>query len=398
MKSMFFICAILVSAAWGFGTARAADRVVADSLALSGATLAAKGNTSQAKDMLYKALANDENCPDAIFELAKIFDKENAGTTAGDFYQRALMLMAQENKPATTAKRAEADRRVKALNPFAPRFSAIFEEYAQDLDKLVKKVTDTGTQDAAAARVTELKMTTVLTPEKMPKFYANVLAQKTAAAAAAASAAASAKKPKSARDYFDHETPAKIVTNVPPEVERELKALGWATITGTWVKKAPNVYEVTDGKLEAAKINGGVDVSVFKGVTGSVKVAVRNDFASNESSSSMVSSSSMMSDYNFSGYGALVKSKLCKLYAPGGYSGYTFNGSKAEPAMARSESLPDANPKNHVLVTINEGALEISLNEKKWIKYKDDKLPRSGPFVIEIKGTAILENPRCAGQ
>ncbi len=397
MKVMIFICAIFVFAASGFGDARAADRTTADSLALSGATLAAKGNTVQAKEMLYKALANDENCPDAIFELAKLFDKENAATTAGDFYQRASVLMAQENKPATTAKRAEADRRVKALNPFASRFSAIFEEYAQDLDKMVKKIPDTATTDAAAARVAELKLSNVITPEKMPKFYATVQAQKAAEAAAAAAAVAAAKRPKTARDFFDHDTtPAKVVTNVPPEVERELKALGWGTITGTWVKKSANVYEVTDGKLEAAKINGGIDVGIQKGVTGSVKVAVRNDFASNESTSS--SSISSMSDYNFSGYGALIKPKQCKFYAPAGYTGFTFNGSKAEPSMARSEALPDANPKSHVLVTINEGALEVSLNEKKWIKYKDDKLPRSGPFVIEIKGTATLENPRCAGQ
>ena len=393
MKVMIFICAIFVFAASGFGAAHAADRTTADSLALSGATLAAKGNTAQAKEMLYKALANDENCPDAIFELAKLFDKENAATTAGDFYQRASVLMAQENKPATTAKRAEADRRVKALNPFAPRFSAIFEEYAQDLDKMVKKIPDSATTDAAAARVTELKLSNVITPEKMPKFYANVQAQKAAAAAAEAAAVAAAKRPKTARDFFehDHDTPAKVVTNVPPEVERELKALGWGTITGTWVKKSANVYEVTDGKLEAAKINGGIDVGIQKGVTGSVKVAVRNDFAANENSSGF-----SMND--FTGYGVSVKAKQCKFYAPAGYTGYTFNGSKAEPSMARSEALPDANPKSHVLVTIAEGALEVSLNEKKWIKYKDDKLPRSGPFVIEIKGTATLENPRCAGQ
>src|SRR5689334_3435531 len=103
--------ALIVSAANG------GERALADSLAATGATLAAKGNTAAAKEMFYKALANDQSCPDAIFELAKIFDKENNLAAASDFYQRASLLMGQENKPNTSAKRTEADRRVRALNP-----------------------------------------------------------------------------------------------------------------------------------------------------------------------------------------------------------------------------------------------------------------------------------------
>src|SRR5258706_4312774 len=90
------------------------ERALADSLAATASTLAAKGNTAAAKEMFYKALANDENCPDAIFELAKLFDKENNPAAASDFYQRASLIYSQENKPATTAKRAEADKRLPA--------------------------------------------------------------------------------------------------------------------------------------------------------------------------------------------------------------------------------------------------------------------------------------------
>src|SRR4029077_18430482 len=118
-----------------------------------------------------KALANDETCPDAVFELAKIFDKEGNTASAGDFYQRASVLLAQDPKPANAIKRSEALTRVKALNPFAPRIAGIYEEYALDLDKLFRANKDTLTQDSAMERVSQLKLSTVLTPDKMPKFY-----------------------------------------------------------------------------------------------------------------------------------------------------------------------------------------------------------------------------------
>lgn len=368
----------------------AADRAAADSLAMSATVMANKGNSGQAKELFYKALANDETCPDAIFELAKIFDKENNSAAASDFYQRASLIFAQENKTNTMAKRAEADKRVKALNPFAPRVAALYEDYAQELDRLTKKVPDSVTQDAAFARVTELKMPSVLAPEKLPKFYAALQAQKTAAATAEADSAKTASTKRPGFSSSIDPAPAKVVNNVPPEVERELKALGWGTITGTWVKKAANTYEVTDGKLEAAKTNGGVDVWVVKG-TGAVKVTVRNDF-------NLDSSSSFFSDYNSTGYGVIMKSKECKVYAPGGYSGYSSATSKMEPYMVKTEPLPDINPRNHATVTIVDGKIEIAVNEKNVIRYNDKTLPRSGPFVIEVKGTATIENPRCAGQ
>ena len=46
--------------------------------------------------------------------------------------------MAQENKLSTVSKRAEAERRIKVLNPYATRLGMLMEDYASDLDKLVK--------------------------------------------------------------------------------------------------------------------------------------------------------------------------------------------------------------------------------------------------------------------
>ncbi len=384
MKTTILVCSLSLFV-FILSPACASDRAAADSLAMSGTTLSAKGNTAQAKEMFYKALANDETCPDAIFELAKIFDKENNTAAASDFYQRASLLMAQENKPTTVAKRAEADKRVKALNPFAPRVSGLFEDYAQDLDRLTKKVPDSVTQEAAFARVGELKMASVLAPDKMPKFYANLQAQKVAAAAAAE---AEAKSPPSRNGFSSSMTPPKPVNNIPPEVERELKAAYWGTVTGTWVKKSAGVYDVTDGKLEAAKTNGAVDLWVQKGAGGTVKVMVRNDFNSNDTFYS-----------ESTGYGFSYTKKDCRVYVPGSYSGFIFgSASKYEPMQLRAEAVPEANPKNHMMITVTDGLLEFNLNEKKVFRANDAKLPRSGPFVIEIKGAATLENPRCVGQ
>ncbi|HLX63614.1 MAG TPA: hypothetical protein VKX17_20255 [Planctomycetota bacterium] len=363
----------------------ASERALADSLAATGSTLAAKGNLAAAKDMFYKALANDETCPDAIFELAKIFDKENNAAAACDFYQRASLIMAQENKTNTTAKRAEADKRVRALNPFAPRMLALLEDYAQDLDKLVKKVPDTITQDAALARVNELKMPNVIAPAKLPKFYADAQAAKVADADANKNDT-TPKPPKRSSNGFSMTDP-KPVTKVAPDVERELKEKGWTTITGVWVKKSPGVYEVTDGKLEVAKVNGAVDVSVQRG-TGTVKVAVRNDFNGNDT---------FYSDYT--GYGMSLGKREVRVYTPSSYSGMMFGGgSRMDPTYAKSELVPEANPRNRVMMTVADGVLEYTFNDKRILRISEPKLPRTGPFVIEVKGTMIIENPRCAGQ
>src|ERR1043165_1151922 len=334
----------------------AADRNLADGLATAGTTLAAKGNSSQAREMFYKALAYDEDCPDALFELAKIFEKEGNTPTACDFYQRAALVYAQDNKPATTAKRVEAERRVKALSPSAPRLTAVFEEYAQDLDRLVKKAPDTLTIDAASDRVTELKLSSVLAPEKMPKF---LWAQK---------AASSGSSPPTA---------------TLPDVERDLKALGWSTITGVWIKKAAGVYETTNGKLEAAKTNGTIDLWVHSGFTGSVKACVRNGFVAQN-----------FMDLTLSGYGVMFKGKECREYAPNEMVMKYFNGSLA-PAMIKAEPINEASPKHHATVSINnEGVLDFNVNDKRK-SVSNNKLPKNGGFMIEVSGTAVIENPRC---
>ncbi|MEI6535680.1 MAG: hypothetical protein WCN98_10100 [Verrucomicrobiaceae bacterium] len=146
-----------------------AERSMADGFAAAGAAQAANGKTEQAKDLLYKALVYDDSCPDALFELAKIMDKEN-NPLALAFFQRAASLYEKESKP-TPAKKSEAEKRLKALDAYGPRLSVVMEEYALELDKIVKKIPDDATRDAASERVGAMVSANLLHADKMPKFY-----------------------------------------------------------------------------------------------------------------------------------------------------------------------------------------------------------------------------------
>ena len=55
------------------------------------------------------------------------------------------------------------------------KLSAYYEDYGQDLEKAVKKNTDTLTRETAVARVKELNLPGVLAAEKVPLFYKDSL-------------------------------------------------------------------------------------------------------------------------------------------------------------------------------------------------------------------------------
>jgi hypothetical protein len=180
------------------------------------------------------------------------------------------------------------------------------------------------------------------------------------------------------RSYRRPEAP----TSVPPDVERALKTAGWTTITGTWKKKAENVYEVTDGKLETEKVNGAVQVLVYKGGTGKVQVTVRSYLKENEGYSG---------DHWATGFGFWVDSSSAKIYFPDQF------GAKFDSHLDRVEPLPAALPKNKVTVTVNEGKLEYYLNDKR-VRQGNYLIPKNGPFVIAVEGTMTIESPQAAGQ
>lgn len=352
------IVSIVLAAALG---ARAEDRAVAQAMAAAGAVHASKGNDEQAKDYFFKALANDENCGEALYELGRLYEKEGNPVLAGEFYERAAVQLAGEKKPALAAKRADAEKRLKAVNPLAVKLNGYFEDYARDLDRVASKLPDSMTLAALTERAEQLSLAKLLPPEKTPKFLAE------------------AKKNSVADVGKDG------VAGTSPEVERELKALGWTKVTGSWVKKGQGVYETKDGKLEAERTNGAIDLYVLKGSSGTVKACVRNNFKADN-----------FFDLNLSGYGVLFKGKECRLYGPNAMVMKFMSGS-LDPALIRADPLPDANPKNHAMVNVNEGSLDYNVNDKRH-SVANNKLPREGGFVIEVTGMATLETPRCIGR
>ena len=202
---------------------------------------------------------------------------------------------------------------------------------------------------------------------------------------------------------------APVTTVLPPDVERALKAAGWTTITGVWKKKTEGVYEVTDGKLETAKVNGALQFTVSG--PGKVTAFVRNDNrdpwvhsiggGGNGSGGSGASSS----DAGFghfqwpSGYGVSISDRECKAYTPqGGWA----NNNDYYPGYDHTTNLA-ATPKHQVLITVQDKengkstALTALVDGKKEVNC-NYKLNKDGPFTIEVKGTVILEDPKAAGQ
>jgi len=369
MRSLFVVLMVPLLALG----ARAADKTLAASLGAAAAKLAADGKPDKAKEICYKALANDEDAAEALYELGKIFEKEGKATTAADFLVRAARQLAKEEagNPAFAGKHLDAERRVKALNPYAMRFTEAMTEYAGQLGAITKKVPDSLTQEEALDRIASLQLADIVPPEKLPAIEKP--AQKNGKTTKTTTSVD--------EEGFIRRTKKEVVNNVPLDVERALKNAGWTTITGTWKKKAENVYEVTDGKLEAPKVNGAVQVIVHKGGTGSVKVVVRDKHT--EYSSTYYSYGS--------GYGFRVQNGA-KMFTPYNYYGTT---SGYRPSLEREIPLPGA--KNRVAIQINEGALQLFVNDKREHNSKYP-LAKEGPFVIEVDGTVTIESPQAVGQ
>ncbi len=356
------------------GAARAEDKTMAAALAQAAAKLASDGKNEKARDMCFKALANDENCPEALYEISKLFEKDGDMVTAADFSVRAARELARQEaaNPAFSAKRNDAELRIKRLNPHAARFTTIMTEYAQDLGNIAKKNNDSFTLDEAADRVSMLKLASIVPPEKMPSIERP--APKTTAAKTTKST------DDSSTHYFSGRKPKDVVTNVPLDVERALKADGWETITGTWKKVRDKVYDVTDGKLEATKTNGAVQVVASR--TAKIKVFVRNAQREEYYSSSYAN-----------GYGLQLASNGIKVWSA--TNGYFSSNQAFKPYLERT--LPYSTDRLQLLVTILDGKLEMYVNGKREHN-SNYKLCRDGNFIIEVEGNAIIEVPQTKGQ
>jgi len=230
------------------------------------------------------------------------------------------------------------------------------------------------------SRVTELDLPGILPADKVPKFYATVLAEK------------------DARE--------KKVTL--PDVERELKALGWTVVKGQFIRKAPGIYESTQGRLEVARTNGRMEFILHKGGgDGTVNATVRSEFGEQKDNNGGGGGRNRNRgfpgfaprDTSVEGYGMIASMHEVKSYGieentgqgrggPGG-----FGGGNRDPHLLGTNKLADV-PKHHFLITASENTLEFFVDGQRETKVSSGKVSQKGPFVLDVNGTVTIEAPR----
>ncbi|MFH0937755.1 MAG: hypothetical protein V1899_00490 [Planctomycetota bacterium] len=148
----------------------AEDVKLAEGFAVGGVDLIAKNKIDKGQQLLFKALAYDNNCALALYELGKQFEEECNLVSAADFLARAVVELAkgEKNRKDYVAKRADATRRLQKLNPYAIQISLLLENYAQDLIKINQKNSDGLTAEEISNRLDLLNLTSVLPKDKIP--------------------------------------------------------------------------------------------------------------------------------------------------------------------------------------------------------------------------------------
>ena len=370
------------------GSALKAEDTVATArgLAQAAAGFAKAERMEEAKLYYYKALFLDENCGDALYELAPLLAKSGDTVNALNFYVRANQELKKLGDPLSKVKATDCDKQILKLSPYASQFNATMADYAQDLGKIAAKANDSVTLEVAQERVSTLNLPQLVPGDKLPQSLRDL--------AKAAKDARKDKEMAKQRSPFERDSkppPAQLT----PDVERALKAAGWTTITGKWVKKSEGVYEVTDGKVEAAVANGAMQVIVQKGGTGVVRAfvrAYRRDWIGDpdfKSASSVRDASS-----NPSGFGYIVKDGEAKQYIATG--NWMDEENTNAPDLDKTITLGAA-PKNSFTMMVNGDKYECSVNGGSSRK-TTMKISHEGPFQVNVVGTMTIELPRAAGQ
>jgi tetratricopeptide (TPR) repeat protein len=354
-------------------------------LAQAAAGFAKADRMEEAKLYYYKALFLDENCGDALYELAPLLAKSGDTVNALNFFVRANQELKKLGDPLSKAKALECEKQILKLSPYASQFNATMADYAQDLGKIAAKASDSVTLEVAQERVSTLNLPQLVPGDKLPQSLRDL-----------AKAAKEAKKDKEMakqRSPFERDSkppPAQLT----PDVERALKAAGWTTITGKWVKKSEGVYEVTDGKVEAAVVNGVMQVTVLKGGSGVVRAfvrAYRRDWIGDPD----FKASARDAASNPSGFGYIIKDNEAKQYiATGNWLDDENNNS---PDLDKTIQLPAGAPENVFMMQVNgdkyEGSVNGGASRKTTMKISHD-----GPFQVNVVGTMTIKLPRVAGQ
>ena len=372
----FMAAAALAVLTFGMTPSQAEDAVVAAALAKSAAKLNEEGKIDKAKSLCYKALANDENCPEAIFELGKIMEQEGNMVSAGDFYVQSIRFMSKD-EATYKAKIAEAHTRLTKLNPFANQLNNVMGDYVQDLNTIVKKNNDSLTKDETYSLSQNMRFDRYVAPDKLPRFERGEATQPVKTADTATGG-------RTQRSSSTEDAPQ---NDIPLEVEKALKApaAGWTKISGTWKKKGENLYEVTDGRLEAEKTNGAIQCTVVSGGKGSIEVFARNGRQRYSSYSSFSGEISMGS-----GYGYRFKGSNVSIYTP-------YNGFSNDFVPYKEKDFPITGAKTNVVLTIDGNKMEYLLNGGR-VKSTSYPISADGNFVIAITGTMIIELPQAVGK
>ncbi len=352
----------------------------------TGISFAAKGAADRAKDFLLRALIYDDHCSDALYELGKIYDAEGDAASAARFFDRAIQEFGREASPANTIKRDEAARRLQKLNPSATELRRLLADYCQELGKIAIRSPDTLTLNAIADRTGALREQELVGAEtiaalKLPRSTAS------AAGAGTVNAVNPAKPPKTdASGPAPARTPKGVtfvppVNQVPPDVERALKAAGWSSVTGIWKKKSENVYEVTNGKLEADKIDGAIQFVLPKGSDAVIRAFVRNCHSKDEDEPNR--------PLPATGYGFEIKDNA--------YTAFVVDISGSGRPVRWYTHDFKGEGKDTVMVKILSDALELSIKGAASGK-TNYRATKKAPFMISIEGTAVIEAPQAIGK
>lgn len=174
---------------------------------------------------------------------------------------------------------------------------------------------------------------------------------------------------------------------VDADTEKELKAAGFTEITGSWKKIKPNVYEVTDGSLEAKRVNGTLSVTVPGDAKGTIEVLVRNGHE--EKDYQMRGANNLVTTtHAYTGYGVSITDGKCSVYSP-----KPMGAPKTFYIPCKTTDLVLAkNDKSKIEITVQDSQLKVNVNDKHPAS-ANYKIDQSGPFAIIIKGTIQIESP-----
>jgi hypothetical protein len=365
--------------------------------------LSAGRRTAEAHENLVNALLQDERYPLALFEMARQLELDGDAVAACDFYRRAAVELArrEEDDSQYNALRTAVMEKLEAFNRYGNEYTALLEEHARAITKIAAAYHDPATATAAQESADLLKLNDLLPADKRPKIEKVEVAavkQMMSKPDPGPAKTEAVKPPEPVKPPPVETVTPPPATGVPLDVERALKAAGWTRVSGNWRKVSGEVYEVTDGKLEADKLSGQATVFVHdKGSTGSMKFVVRNCHFRRDYGTPMGGGGGGGGpDRYCTGYGVTVKDYEFKIYSP-----YTSSNRAEDYYPWMDHKVQGVGQRMLVRISCEEGPksarLEILLNEKRE-KLNNYAIDKQGPFLLEVNGTMTIESPKAAGK